>query len=921
MIVLAQQPVSSDRKEACCGFSMSLPRPDAAARNMSGILKRPNNLSSQELRKRFLDFFRGKGHLILPSASLIPKGDKTLLLTGAGMVPFKPYFLGTEVPPSTRISTCQRCLRTADIDNVGKTARHCTFFEMLGNFSFGDYFKDQAIPWAWEFVTQGLGFDPGDLWVTIYLDDDEAFEIWNKVVGIPAHKIVRLGKDTNFWEIGVGPCGPCSEIFVDRGPEHGCGKPDCGVECDCDRFMEIWNLVFIQFRKDEEGNYHLLGKKSIDTGMGLERVSAILQGVETVFETDLFEPIIASIAKVSGKKYGEKEIWDRSFRVITDHMRGVTFLVSDGVVPSNEGRGYVLRRLLRRAVRHGRLIGIDKPFLAMVAEAVMGTMSSAYPELTERHDHILRVIEAEESRFMETLEQGTSLLNGLLQGLKANGEDSLPGADAFRLYDTYGFPYELTEEICHEAGVSVDHKGFLRLMNEQRERARAARQTAGYLGDMTSSAEKLAGVETRFIGYDVLTTESEILKIFGKEEDIEVLNEGEVGQVLLDRTPFYAESGGQVADEGVIEGPKGVARVKGAHRIGGAILHEVAVERGSLSTGDLVTAHVDRERRLSTARNHTSTHLLHSALRKVLGEHVFQSGSLVAPDRLRFDFSSSDTPDKGQLSAIEDAVNEMIRSDLPVETFETSLEDARKMGAMALFGEKYGDRVRVVRISDVSLELCGGTHLMRTGQIGIFKILGATSIAAGVKRIDAVTGPYALAYVRDLEAALEGAASQMKSTYSELPSRVALLLEHQKELEKEIASLRSHFLKEKADRLVQDAENINGVRVLVGRVEGLKADELRTLGDLIRDRLGSGVLVIGSRVDGHAGFIAMASKDLTSKGVNAGEIVRTAARAAGGGGGGKPEIAEAGARNVELLDAALDAARIAIQKQLGSFLQ
>ncbi|HHY45924.1 MAG TPA: alanine--tRNA ligase [Firmicutes bacterium] len=888
---------------------------------MDAVPGRLQPLSGSELRRKFLGFFRDRGHLILPSASLIPHGDPTLLLTGAGMVPFKPYFLGTETPPSTRISTCQRCLRTADIDNVGKTARHCTFFEMLGNFSFGDYFKKEAIPWAWEFVTSHLGFDPEDLWVTIYLDDDEAFEIWNKAVGVPAGRIVRLGKETNFWEIGVGPCGPCSEIYVDRGPEYGCGRPGCGVECDCDRFMEVWNLVFIQFRKDEAGEYHLLDKKSIDTGMGLERASAILQGVRSVFETDLLQPVVAAISRASGKAYGEREEWDRSIRVITDHMRGVTFLVSDGVSPSNEGRGYVLRRLLRRSVRHGRLLGIERPFLSEISWAVIDVMKDAYPELTERSDYILKTINAEESRFVETLEQGTGMLDSILGKLRQQGVKVLSGADAFRLYDTYGFPYELTEEICQEAGVSIDHEEFLRLMNDQRERARAARQVAGYLGDATVDAEKLAGMASHFIGYGYLRAEAGVTAAFTGAGPVGELREGETGQLVLDRTPFYPEAGGQVGDTGIIEGPSGKARVSDTRRLGEAILHEVKVEEGSIAVGDTVTASVDEKRRLAIARNHTATHLLHAALRRVLGHHVFQSGSLVAPDRLRFDFSNPETPGREELARVEDLVNDMVMADLPVEVFETSLEEARKMGAIALFGEKYGERVRVVRIQDKSLELCGGTHLARTGQVGLFKIVGAGSVAAGIKRVEALTGNQAITYVRDLETSLMDAAARLKTTREQLADRIDLLLSRERDLERELSSMKDQALARRVDDVLRRVEEYQGVKILVSEVEGLSPEELRGFSDLIKAKIGSGVLVLGSRVNGRASFLAAVTRDLTTRGLNAGEIVRETARVAGGGGGGRPEIAEAGARDAGRLGAALDAAREIIRARVGRLLQ
>ncbi|NPV52834.1 MAG: alanine--tRNA ligase [Firmicutes bacterium] len=907
------------------------------------------SLTAQELREEFLGFFQEKGHKVLPSASLIPRDDPTLLLTGAGMVPFKPYFLGTAKPPRNRITTCQRCLRTADIDNVGKTARHCTFFEMLGNFSFGDYFKEDAISWAWEFVTEHLRLPAEKLWVSIYLDDDEAFRIWNEKIGIPEQRIVRLGKEDNFWEIGVGPCGPCSEIYVDRWPDFGCSKPGCGFGCDCDRFMEIWNLVFIQFHKDEAGNYTPLPKKSIDTGMGLERACSILQGVGTVFETDVMRYVVSRVSELSGKPYGGGELSDRSIRVITDHIRGVTFLLSDGVIPSNEGRGYVLRRLLRRAARHGRLLGIDRPFLRDVADAVIAKMRDAYPELESRREHILKMLGAEEDRFRATLDQGMEILSDMMKRAKLEGSGVLPGEDVFRLYDTYGFPLELTSEIAGESGLKLDEDGFQRAMEEQRERARRARQETGYLGSVTAGVEALAGVATSFVGYDRDEVEAVVSGIFVNEGPAEEICEGERGDIILTQTPFYAEGGGQVGDTGILEvrggdgavavgeearveargqddgtgdgtgARTGLARVLNTRKLGGAVIsHEVEVTRGRIRKGARVLAKIDRERRLAIARNHTATHLLQAALRRVLGEHVHQAGSLVADGRLRFDFSHPEALTPEELRRVEDLVNEAILQDMPVEVLEVGQEEARAKGALALFGEKYGDVVRVIKIGDFSMELCGGTHLRRTGEAGLFLIAGEGAVAAGTRRIEATTGRASIEAVRAQAGAMRAIAERLKASPEDAVEKLDRFMAASRETERELSQLRMESLASKAADMAGRAEEINGARVLVDSIDGLDAEGLRNLGDMLRDRLGTAAVIVGSRVDGRLSFIALVAPELVARGLHAGQLVKEAARLTGGGGGGRPEMAQAGGKDVEKLGEALAQVREAIRSKLAS---
>ncbi|MDK2883400.1 MAG: alanyl-tRNA synthetase [Bacillota bacterium] len=779
---------------------------------------------------------------------------------------------------------------------------------MLGNFSFGDYFKAEAIPWAWEFLTVDLGLPKDKLWVSVYTDDDEAFEIWNKEVGVPAERIVRLGKETNFWEIGPGPCGPCSEIYIDLGPERGCGQVTCGVGCDCDRYLEIWNLVFTQFDRDLEGNYTPLPKKNIDTGMGLERIASVLQGVPSNFDTDLLLPIIRTTENIAGVGYGEQAKTDVALKVIADHSRAVVYLIGDGVLPSNEGRGYVLRRLLRRAVRFGRLLGIKEPFLSRVAETVIQIGQSGYPDLAEKEGYIKQAIQREEERFLSTLDTGLSILTNWVKGLKEQGETTLSGVQAFRLYDTYGFPLDLTREILREEGIHVDEAGFQAEMEAQRERARAARQEADGMGVLNGSS-RLAGVVTEFIGYTRLVEQGRILALRVNGEWEEEAEEGAEVDVVLDRTPFYAEAGGQVGDQGLLEGRDGRVQVQNTERLAsGAIVHHGVVVSGIIRVNETVTARVDGERRWATARHHTATHLIHQALRRVLGEHVHQSGSLVAPERLRFDFSHFAPLTEEQLREVEKIVNNMILEDISLEIFVTERAKAEAMGAMALFGEKYGDEVRVVKIGEFSLELCGGTHVERTGQIGLCRILGEASVGAGLRRIEAVAGLSALKRWQEETSIVQQAASLLGGTADELPERISSLQAQLKEKDKELSRLNRTLLELKAKELLQRTQIVNGVTVLAAEVTAGSMEDLRFMVDSLKPKLPSAVVVLGSRLAGKVSLLSYVTKDLVAKGLSASDIVRAAAQVAGGGGGGRPEMAQAGGKEPAKLPAALQRA-------------
>lgn len=871
-------------------------------------------LTSNELRELYQNFFVEKGHKRLPGASLVPHGDPTLLLTGAGMVPFKPYFLGKEKPEYTRVTTCQRCVRLGDVDAVGKDDRHATFFEMLGNFSFGDYFKKEAISWAWEFVTEHLKFPKDRLWVTVHTSDDEAAEIWQEL-GIPADRIVRLGED-NFWEIGVGPCGPCSELYYDRGEAYGCSNPDCKPGCDCDRFMEFWNLVFIQYYKDETGEYHPLEAKSIDTGMGLERAIALLQGVDSIFDTDVVRPVIEKVAELAGVRYRENPAKDMSLRVIADHCRSITFMAFDGILPGNEGRGYVLRRLLRRAVRHGRLLGLTEPFINHVVDVVIETMTLGYPELSDKAGYIKKVLGMEEERFLATLDQGTALLEQVIESVKAKGETVIPGEDAFKLYDTFGFPLELTKEIAEENGLVVDEEKFNALMQQQREKARSARGKMGYLGDETSSPySRFADqYQTEFVGYDQLEAATHILAILRDGESVDSAAQGDKVDIILSKTPFYAEGGGQVADTGTLTAAGGAVEVRDVSKYNQTlIIHHGVVASGQIKVGDEVLATVYQYERLGAARNHTATHLLHKALKEVVGEHVNQAGSLVTPDRLRFDFTHFEALTREQLDEIEARVNSRILENLSVDTIITDLEEALAQGAVALFEEKYGNKVRIIQIGDYSKELCGGTHVRQTGEIGIFKIVSEGAVAAGIRRIEALTGKAAMKYIAEQEKILSELSFRLQAGPGEVVQKLERVLLHVKQLEHEVTSLKEKLAAASATDLLDRVETMGDLKVLVTEVQAEDAKTLRTLGDKLKAKMGSGVLVLGARTEDKVFFLAMVSPDAVKQGIKAGDLVKTAAQVAGGGGGGRPEMAQAGGRNPEKLPEALMAAYQAIQ--------
>ncbi|GFR35753.1 alanine--tRNA ligase [Thermobrachium celere] len=868
-----------------------------------------NYMGLNEIREKYLSFFESKGHLRLPSFSLVPQNDKSLLLINAGMAPLKPYFTGQEVPPRKRVTTCQKCIRTGDIERVGKTARHGTFFEMLGNFSFGDYFKEEATAWAWEFATEVLKLPKDRLYVSIYEEDDEAFEIWTKKVGVPADRIYRMGKEDNFWEIGQGPCGPCSELYFDRGEDKGCGKPDCKVGCDCDRFIEFWNLVFTQFNKEEDGTYSRLENPNIDTGMGLERIATIMQGVDSIFEVDTIKAILDKVCEVANYKYNTDEAKDVSVRVITDHIRSVTFMVSDGILPSNEGRGYVLRRLLRRAARHGKLLGINKAFLYNICDVVIENSKTAYPELEEKRDFIKKVIKLEEERFDETIDQGLSILNQYIEELKAQNKNVLDGESAFKLYDTYGFPIELTIEILDEHNIKVDMQGFEKEMEAQKERARSAREETNYMGtDLDIYATLPAELTTEFVGYTSTEGNGEVLYIVKDGNFTDNAVEGDEVTLILDKTTFYPEMGGQIGDTGFILGEGFEIEVldcKKTHN--NKIIHVCKVTRGEVRKGSLVTTKVNVSRRMSIARNHTATHLLHKALREILGTHVEQSGSLVADDRLRFDFTHFEALSHEELHKVEQLVNEKILEALNVETIETSLEEAKKMGATALFGEKYGSTVRVVRAGNFSMELCGGTHVSNTSSIGMFKIVSEGGVAAGIRRIEAVTGKGAIDYVNNIELTLNEVAKALKTTNKEIVRKAEALVNELKEKEREIEALKSKMANSMSDEIVNSAKDINGVKVAVAKVD-LDADGLRTLGDRLKEKLGTCVIVLGSNKEGKVVFVSMASKDAVQKGAHAGNIIKEVAKVAGGGGGGRPDIAQAGGRDASKIDEALNKA-------------
>jgi alanyl-tRNA synthetase len=862
-----------------------------------------------ELREKYLSFFESKGHLRLPSFSLIPKDDNSLLLINSGMAPMKKYFTGEVTPPRRRVTTCQKCIRTGDIENVGITDRHGTFFEMLGNFSFGDYFKHEATAWAWEFCTRALELPVEKLWVTIYRDDDEAFDIWTKEVGVDPARIVRLGKEDNFWEHGSGPCGPCSEIYFDRGEKYGCGKPTCGVGCDCDRYVEFWNVVFSQFNSDGKGHYPPMEHPNIDTGMGLERLACIMQNVDNLFLVDTVQNIMKHVCRLSGVKYGEDPKKDISLRVITDHIRGAAFMIGDGVMPSNEGRGYVLRRLLRRAARHGRLLGLRGAFLYQVADTVIHENENAYPELAEKRDMITKLIRVEEESFAKTIDQGLQLLNGYVDETLRAGRKVFPGADAFRLSDTYGFPIDLTKEIVAERRLTVDEREFDRRMREQRERARAARGNAG--ADAWAGENSLLdGVpETEFLGYETMQAEAKVLAVLKDGERVESATAGDDVAVVLDRTPFYGEGGGQVGDTGSLESDGAVLKVTGTTKNHAKnYLHRASVRAGTIRTGETVRAAVDEERRRAVMRNHTAAHLLQAALRKVLGTHVEQAGQLVDEKRVRFDFTHFAAMTGEELRNVERTVNRVVLSAVPVESREMPIEEAKKLGAMALFGEKYGKVVRVVSAGDFSKEFCGGTHVGNTAQIGLFKIVSESSAAAGVRRIEAVTGTNVLALLDGAQKEIAQAAEALKlNSPADLARKAGQTTAELKEKDREIESLNARLAAVRVENLLGTAKDAGGVKVVTAKVEGVEPAALRVMCDKVLERSQNCVAVIAGVNGGKANIAACAGKDARAKGAHAGKIVRQVAALAGGGGGGRPESAMAGAKDLSRLDGALAA--------------
>ena len=871
-----------------------------------------------ELRKMFLDFFKSKDHLVMNSFSLVPHNDNSLLLINAGMAPLKPYFTGAEIPPKRRVATCQKCIRTGDIENVGKTARHGTFFEMLGNFSFGDYFKREAIHWSWEFLTEVVGLDPERLYPSVYLEDDEAFDIWNKEVGVAKDRIFRFGKEDNFWEHGAGPCGPCSEIYYDRGEKYGCGKPGCTVGCDCDRYMEVWNNVFTQFENDGEGHYELLKQKNIDTGMGLERLAVVVQEVDSIFDVDTMQALRDKVCEFAHTTYKEDETKDISIRLIVDHIRSATFMISDGIMPTNEGRGYVLRRLIRRAARHGRMLGIEGTFLSKLSRTVIEGSKDGYPELEEKKDFIFKVLAQEEEKFSKTIDQGLSILSGLETEMAVAGEKILSGTNAFMLYDTYGFPLDLTKEILEEKGYEIDEDGFKACMEEQRVKARNARAVTNYMGaDATVYDQIPAAITSEFVGYDTLTCESKITVLTTETELTEALTEGVHGTVIVEKTPFYATMGGQNGDKGEITCAGGRFVVEDTiHLLGGKIGHVGYMAEGMIKNGDTVTLTVDEAYRKNICKNHSATHLLQKALKTVLGAHVEQKGSLVTPDRLRFDFAHFQAMTPEEIEKVEAIVNEEIAKALPVETKVMSLEEAKKTGAMALFGEKYGDSVRVVCMGDFSRELCGGTHVANTSEIATFKIVSEAGVAAGVRRIEALTGDGVFAYYKEAEKELAEAAKLLKTTPAGILEKIAGLQNEIKALQSENESLKSKLAKDALGDVMDQVCEVNGVKFLPAKVEGVDMNGLRDLGDQLREKIGEGVVLIASVTDGKVSLMAAVTDGAMKQGAHAGNLIKGIAALVGGGGGGRPNMAQAGGKNPAGVDAALEKAKEVLAGQI-----
>ncbi len=864
-----------------------------------------------EIRSKFLKFFESKDHYLKESASLVPHNDKSLLLINSGMAPLKNYFAGVEVPPSVRMTTCQKCIRTGDIENVGKTARHGTFFEMLGNFSFGDYFKEQSIAWGWEFVTQHLNIPQEKVWVTVYEEDDEAFEIWENQIKIPKERIVRLGKDDNFWEI---------ELYFDRGEEYGCDNPDCKPGCDCDRYLEFWNHVFTQFDRDEEGNYGQLEHKNIDTGMGLERMACIMQGVDTIFDVDTIKHILNTVENMAGVKYGKGGKTDVSIRIITDHIRAVSFLVADGVLPSNEGRGYVLRRLLRRAARHGKLLGIKENFLYKLVDEVIKVSGEAYPELVEKENYIKKVIRIEEEKFNETIEQGMEILASYIAQLKKNGETTLSGENAFKLYDTYGFPIDLTKEILEEEHLSIDEESFNEEMNKQRERARSARGNMDGEGWKEDPLSKLdSSVASIFEGYNELENSGIIKAIVKDNEIVESAVAGDKVVIVLDQTTFYPEGGGQAGDTGLLVNKNEdivvevIDTKKGANN---TIKHIGLVKSGMINNGEKLTTIVNKETRMASARNHSATHILHKVLKEVLGDHVNQAGSLVTPERLRFDVTHFEAITKEELKVIEEKVNDIILESLNITCENMSISDAKNKGAMALFGEKYGEEVRVVSMGDYSIELCGGTHLTNTSQIGMFKILSEGGVAAGVRRIEAITGRVVYNYLKEKEEVISNVCSNLKTKEDSLSQKVNSLIEENKSLSKELHDMKTKMSLQAIDSVLDSKVDVNGVNLVTTKFEGMDMNTLKEVADNLRDKLVSGVVVLANMSDDKLNLVATSTKDAVDKGVHCGNIVKTIAQIAGGKGGGRPNMAQAGAPDVSKVDEVLNHASEVLKSQV-----
>lgn len=860
-------------------------------------------MGANEIRKSYLEFFEGKGHLVLPSFSLVPKNDKSLLLINAGMTPMKPYFTGLQVPPSKRVTTCQKCIRTGDVENVGKTSRHATFFEMLGNFSFGDYFKGEVIPWAWEYITEVLEIPKDKLYVTIYLDDDEAFDIWTTKTDVDPSRIFRLGKEDNFWEHGNGPCGPCSEIHFDRGAGKITTAEEFMKASDEDKVIEFWNLVFTQFNREEEGTYSNLENPNIDTGMGLERIATIMQGVENIFEIDTMQNILKAVCDRAKVEYKKDKSLDVSIRIVTDHIRSIAFMITDGILPSNEGRGYVLRRLLRRAARHGRVLGLNENFLFELCDVVINNSGAAYPELKEKADYIKKVIKLEEERFTETIDAGTEILNGFIEEMTNKNEDTLSGDKVFKLYDTYGFPVELTEEILEEKGLKLDAEGFKKAMQVQRETARAARGESNYLGKEESVIDKIDNsISTEFKGYGDLSLNSKVISLIKDDEFVSELEKGDKGIIVVNETPFYAEMGGQVGDHGVIEGKNFKATVLDCKKnMGGKIIHFVEVIEGKVQEDEEITLVVNNERRNDVCKNHTATHMLHKALKEVLGEHVHQSGSLVTEERLRFDFNHFEAMTEDEIVKVEKLVNEEIMKALNVKTDVMTIDEAKSSGAVAQFDDKYSDEVRVVSVGDFSKELCGGTHVCNSGEIGLFKILSESGVAAGVRRIEAITGKAALNHVESKNLLLKEITTTLKCNEKDIINKLLSQISELKAKDKEISALKAQLSKGAEEEILNSVKEVKGVKTIVTSLKDVDGNALRDLADKLRDKLVEGFVFLGSEVDGKVMFVAMASKGVVSKGIHCGNIIKEAAKIAGGGGGGRPDMAQAGGKDASKL--------------------